>query len=149
MRQLASEITSKGASIHDVLDHETKMKGQRQMVLQRNFQLDKVEALLDNQMKKMGAQMAELHEAIDNIATVEVSLDHKIDKKNQELERLRKRLDTMKNIRYQPSNHQEPPSATDFGGNSQFLTMKSTKRCSLGSFDVDWGMGRMLQESWN
>ena len=108
MRQLASEITSKGASIHDVLEHETKMKGQRQLVLERNFQLDKVEALLDNQMKKMDAQMSELREAIENIAAVEVSLDHKIDKKNQELERLRKRLDTMKNIRYQPNNSLSP-----------------------------------------
>ena len=99
MRQLASEMTSKGASIHDVLGHEAKMKGLRQVVLERNFQLDRVEALLENHMKKMGAQMTELHQAIDNIAAVEVSLDHKIDKKNQELERLRKRLDTMKNIR--------------------------------------------------
>ena len=111
MRQLASEITSKGASIHDVLEHETKMKGQRQLVLERNFQLDKVEALLDNQMKKMDAQMSELREAIENIAAVEVSLDHKIDKKNQELERLRKRLDTMKNIRYQPNNSLSPSPA--------------------------------------
>jgi len=99
MRQLASEITSKGAAIHDVLGHQLKMKAQRNQVLQRNFQLDQIELALDNQMKKMQQQIAERQEAIANIAATELALDQKLEKKNLELQRLRKRLDTMKNIR--------------------------------------------------
>lgn len=99
MRQLASEITSKGASIHDFLGQELRMKQQRQQVLQRSFELGQVEAALQSKMKKMELQIAEKQEATDSIASTEASLDQKIEKKNQELQRLRKRLETMKNIR--------------------------------------------------
>ena len=99
MRQLASEITAKGASIHDFLGQETKMKAQRNQVLQRSYEIYQVERALDNAMKKMQLQVAQRRQAIDNIVANEASLDQKLDKKNQELQRLRKRLDTIKNIR--------------------------------------------------
>lgn len=99
MRQLASEITSKGASIHDFLSHELRMKAQRQQVLQRSFELSQVEAAIQLKMKFMEQQIAQKQEAIDSIASTEASLDQKIEKKNQELQRLRKRLETMKSIR--------------------------------------------------
>ena len=48
----------------------------------------------------MELQSSKKQEAIDSISYTEASLDQKIDKKNQELQRLRKRLETMKNIRF-------------------------------------------------
>ena len=100
MRQLASEITSKGASIHDFLGQELRMKSQRDQVLQRNYELGKIEAALQLKMKKMEIEINQKQEAIDSIANTEASLDQKIEKRNQELQRLRKRLETMKNIRF-------------------------------------------------
>lgn len=99
MRQLASDITIKGASIHDFLSQEMRAKNQRLQVLQRNYELNQVEIALQNKMKKMEAQLSKKQEAIDSIAATESSLDQKIDKKSQELQRLRKRLETMKHIR--------------------------------------------------
>lgn len=99
MRQLASDITVKGASIHDFLNQEMSAKSQRVQVLQRNYELSQVETALQNKMKKMVAQITQKQEAIDSIAGTEASLDQKIEKKSQELQRLRKRLETMKHIR--------------------------------------------------
>lgn len=99
MRQLASEITAKGASIHDFLGQELRMKSQRDQVLQRNYELGQIENALQLKMKKMEMQISQKQEAIDSIANTEASLDQKIEKRNQELQRLRKRLETMKNIR--------------------------------------------------
>ncbi len=100
MRQLASEITAKGASIHDFLGQELRMKSQRDQVLQRNYELGQIETALQLKMKKMEMQISQKQEAIDSIANTEASLDQKIEKRNQELQRLRKRLETMKNIRF-------------------------------------------------
>jgi uncharacterized coiled-coil protein SlyX len=50
-------------------------------------------------MKKMEVEISQKQEAIDSISNTEASLDQKIDKKSLELQRLRKRLETMKNIR--------------------------------------------------
>lgn len=100
MRQLASEITSKGASIHDFLSQELRMKHQRDQVLQRNYELGQIEAALHSKMKKMNTQINQKQEAIDSITNTETSLDQKIEKRSQELQRLRKRLETMKNIRF-------------------------------------------------
>lgn len=100
MRKLASEITSKGASIHDFLSQEIRMKNQRDQVLQRNYELGQIEAALQSKMRKMSIQISQKQEAIDSIANTEASLDQKIEKRNQEMQRLRKRLETMKNIRY-------------------------------------------------
>lgn len=100
MRQLASEITAKGATIHEFLGQELKMKSHRNQAIQRNYELGQVENALHSKMKKMELQITQKQEAIDSVATTEASLDQKIEKKNQELQRLRKRLDTIKNIRY-------------------------------------------------
>jgi clusterin-associated protein 1 len=50
-------------------------------------------------MQSMEQQIQQTQEAIGNIAGNEAQLDQKIEKKTAELQRLRKRLDTMKNIR--------------------------------------------------
>ena len=100
MRLLASEITAKGASIHDFLGQEMRMKNQRDQVLQHTYELGQIESALQSKMKKMELQSSKKQEAIDSISYTEASLDQKIDKKNQELQRLRKRLETMKNIRF-------------------------------------------------
>ncbi len=100
MRQLASEITTKGASIHDFLGQEIRMKNQRDKVLQRTYELGQIETALQSKMKKMEVEISQKQEAIDSISNTEASLDQKIDKKSLELQRLRKRLETMKNIRF-------------------------------------------------
>lgn len=100
MRQLASEITAKGATIHDFLGQEFRMKIQRDQVLQRNYELGRIETALQEKIATMKRQINEKQEAIDSIANTEASLDQKIDKRSQELQRLRKRLETMKNIRF-------------------------------------------------
>lgn len=99
MRQLASEITSKGALIHDFLGQESRMKYQRDQVLQHTYELGQIESALQIKMKKMEVKITQKQEAIDSRSNTEASLDQKIDKKSQELQRLRKRLETMKNIR--------------------------------------------------
>ncbi|XP_046436756.1 clusterin-associated protein 1-like isoform X2 [Daphnia pulex] len=99
MRQLASEITTKGASIHDFLGQEMRMKNQRDQVLQRTYELGQIETALQSKMKKMEVEISQKQEAIDSISNTEASMDQKIDKKSLELQRLRKRLETMKNIR--------------------------------------------------
>lgn len=100
MRQLASEITAKGATIHDSLGKELQMKTQRDQVLQRNYELGRIETAIQAKISSMKIQAKEKQEAIDSIANTEASLDQKIEKRNQELQRLRKRLETMKNIRF-------------------------------------------------
>jgi clusterin-associated protein 1 len=99
MRQLASDITSKGAAIYDFLGKEAALRAQRNQVLQKNYELTQVESALQKKMQSMEQQIQQTQEAIGNIAGNEAQLDQKIEKKTAELQRLRKRLDTMKNIR--------------------------------------------------
>lgn len=97
---MASEITSQGAAIYDFLANEATLRHQRNQVLQRNYELSQVESALQTQMLNMDQQIQQTQQAIDNIAGNEAQLDQKIEKKTLELQRLRKRLETMKNIRY-------------------------------------------------
>jgi len=99
LRQLASEITKKGASIHQILDQEMRTKNQRHQVLQRNYELGQVETALQAEITSMDQRISQKQEAIDSIASTEASLDQKLEKKIQEQQRLHKRLNTMKNIR--------------------------------------------------
>lgn len=99
MRRLASEMTSKGALIYDFLGKDRKLYTQRSHVLQKNYEIVQVEAALQKKMAYMDEKITYMQQAIDSIATTEASLDQKIEKKTGELQRLTKRLDTLKNIR--------------------------------------------------
>ena len=96
---MASDITFKGASIHDFLGKEFTLRGQRSQILQRNYEIANVEATLQNKMQNMEITIRDTQVAINNIASTEATLDQKIERKTAELQRLRKRLETMKNIR--------------------------------------------------
>ena len=86
MRQLASEITKKGASIHQILDQEMRTKNQRHQVLQRNYELGQVETALQAEITSMDQRISQKQEAIDSIASTEASLDQKLEKKIQEIQ---------------------------------------------------------------
>uniref|UniRef100_A0A2K5LVD3 Clusterin associated protein 1 n=1 Tax=Cercocebus atys TaxID=9531 RepID=A0A2K5LVD3_CERAT len=70
-RQLASEITSKGASLYDLLGMEVELR----------------------------TQVQKTKDLLNNVASDEANLEAKIEKRKLELERNRKRLETLQSVR--------------------------------------------------
>uniref|UniRef100_H9G581 Clusterin associated protein 1 n=1 Tax=Anolis carolinensis TaxID=28377 RepID=H9G581_ANOCA len=80
-RQLASEITSKGASLYDLLGKEVELRVSLQKKSTKHEQVQKTKDMLNN------------------VASDEASLEAKIEKRKMELERNHKRLQTLQSVR--------------------------------------------------
>uniref|UniRef100_T1IRF1 Clusterin-associated protein 1 n=1 Tax=Strigamia maritima TaxID=126957 RepID=T1IRF1_STRMM len=96
-RQLASQITTKGATLYDLLGKEAELREIRTSVIGKQLELTEVEQGMKAAIKT--EEMKKTNEAIENVASDEANLEAKIEKKKSELERNQKRLQTLKKVR--------------------------------------------------
>ncbi|KAG5879376.1 hypothetical protein JTB14_032082 [Gonioctena quinquepunctata] len=98
-RQLASEITSTGANLFDLLGKEVDLKVARQKSIARQIELTDVEAGIKEAIKIITQETADTKQLIENVAATEASLDAKIERRNVEIGRYEKRLQALKKVR--------------------------------------------------
>ncbi|XP_064641238.1 clusterin-associated protein 1-like isoform X2 [Lineus longissimus] len=98
-RRLASEITSKGASLYDLLGKEVELREVRSTVIARPLEINEVERGLTDSIKAVEHEIEKTINMIDNVASDEANLEAKIEKRKNELERNQKRLQTLQSVR--------------------------------------------------
>ncbi|XP_026179375.1 clusterin-associated protein 1 homolog [Mastacembelus armatus] len=98
-RQLASEVTSKGASLYDLLGKEVDLREMRTAAIARPLEINETEKALRAAIKEVLESVEKTKDMLSNVVSDESSLDAKIEKKKQELERNRKRLQTLQSVR--------------------------------------------------
>uniref|UniRef100_A0A3B4Z9V5 Clusterin associated protein 1 n=1 Tax=Stegastes partitus TaxID=144197 RepID=A0A3B4Z9V5_9TELE len=98
-RQLASEVTSKGASLYDLLGKEVDLREMRTAAIARPLEINETEKALRASIKEVLESVEKTKDMLSNVVSDETSLDAKIEKKKQELERNRKRLQTLQSVR--------------------------------------------------
>ncbi|XP_051823729.1 clusterin-associated protein 1 isoform X4 [Antechinus flavipes] len=98
-RQLASEITSKGASLYDLLGKEVELRELRTEAIARPLEINETEKVMRVAVKDILAQVQKTKDLLNNVASDEANLEAKIEKRKLELERNRKRLQTLQSVR--------------------------------------------------
>ncbi|KAM9560482.1 clusterin-associated protein 1 homolog [Salvelinus alpinus] len=98
-RQLASEITSKGASLYDLLGKEVDLREMRTAAISRPLEINETEKALRAAIKEVLESVDKTKDMLNNVSSDETSLESKMEKKKQELERNRKRLQTLQSVR--------------------------------------------------
>lgn len=98
-RQLASEVTLKGASLYDLLGKEVDLREMRTAAIARPLEINETEKALRAAIKEVLKSVEKTKDLLNNVVSDEASLDAKIEKKKQELERNRKRLQTLQSVR--------------------------------------------------
>ncbi|XP_066238802.1 clusterin-associated protein 1 isoform X3 [Saccopteryx leptura] len=98
-RQLASEITSKGASLYDLLGKEVELRELRTEAIARPLEINETEKVMRIAIKDILMQVQKTKDLLGNVASDEANLEAKIEKRKLELERNRKRLQTLQSVR--------------------------------------------------
>ncbi|XP_060642236.1 clusterin-associated protein 1 isoform X2 [Anolis sagrei] len=98
-RQLASEITSKGASLYDLLGKEVELREMRTEAIARPLEINETEKVMRVAIKDILEQVQKTKDMLNNVASDEASLEAKIEKRKMELERNHKRLQTLQSVR--------------------------------------------------
>ncbi|XP_062954928.1 clusterin-associated protein 1 isoform X2 [Cynocephalus volans] len=98
-RQLASEITSKGASLYDLLGKEVELRELRTEAIARPLEINETEKVMRIAIKEILVQVQKTKDLLNNVASDEANLEAKIEKRKLELERNRKRLQTLQSVR--------------------------------------------------
>ncbi|XP_062999040.1 clusterin-associated protein 1 isoform X1 [Elgaria multicarinata webbii] len=98
-RQLASEITSKGASLYDLLGKEVELREMRTEAIARPLEINETEKVMRIAIKDILEQVQKTKDMLNNVASDEASLEAKIEKRKSELERNHKRLQTLQSVR--------------------------------------------------
>ncbi|XP_075230586.1 clusterin associated protein 1 isoform X1 [Lycorma delicatula] len=98
-RELASQITAKGANLYELLGKEVQLREARSASVNNQLEVSAVEAGLKEAIVTAKESISNTKALIDNISSTEASLDTKIEKKQAELERNQKRLQTLKKVR--------------------------------------------------
>ncbi|RDD45288.1 Clusterin-associated protein 1-like protein [Trichoplax sp. H2] len=98
-RHLASDITTRGASVYDLLGEEPDLRDQRTTALARPLELDDLEDRVSKSVSSVEEQHQHTERMLNNIASDEANLEAKIQKKKQELERNQKRLKSLQAVR--------------------------------------------------
>ncbi|XP_056270762.1 clusterin-associated protein 1 homolog [Pseudoliparis swirei] len=98
-RQLASEVTSRGASLYDLLGKEVELREMRTASIARPLEINETEKVLRAAIREVVERVEKTKDMLSNVVSDEASLDAKIEKKKQEQERNRKRLQTLQSVR--------------------------------------------------
>eukprot|EP01016_Furgasonia_blochmanni_P041063 TRINITY_DN5295_c0_g1_i8.p1 TRINITY_DN5295_c0_g1~~TRINITY_DN5295_c0_g1_i8.p1 ORF type:complete len:450 (+),score=104.33 TRINITY_DN5295_c0_g1_i8:65-1414(+) len=108
-RQLATEITEKGAKLYDLLSKENDLRQHREKALQfldsisRNLESNSEQQYIEKCVKELIEQQAEqineMQKYVANLERDEKTLDEKIKRRAMELDRAEKRLKTLTNVR--------------------------------------------------
>ncbi|NWS20684.1 CLUA1 protein, partial [Pachyramphus minor] len=98
-RQLASEITSKGAVLYDLLGKEMELREARTESIARPLEINEAEKVMKIAIDSVLEQVQKMKDMLKNVALDETSLEAKIEKRKLELERSQKRLRTLQSVR--------------------------------------------------
>ncbi|XP_061191125.1 clusterin-associated protein 1-like isoform X1 [Saccostrea echinata] len=98
-RRLASEITTKGATLYDLLGKEVDLREQRSIVIAKSLEINEVESGIGGSIRGVENEIKKYLMQLDNVASDEANLEAKIEKKRNELERNEKRLQTLQSVR--------------------------------------------------
>uniref|UniRef100_H3CXI0 Clusterin associated protein 1 n=1 Tax=Tetraodon nigroviridis TaxID=99883 RepID=H3CXI0_TETNG len=98
-RQLASVITSKGASLCDLLAKEVDLKESRSVAMAKPFEMNEIEKALRAAIRDDLESLETTRDMLSKLVSDEPTLDGKIQKKKQELERNQKRFRTVQSVR--------------------------------------------------
>ncbi|KAL9956206.1 hypothetical protein ACROYT_G037651 [Oculina patagonica] len=98
-RQLASEITSRGAALYDLLGREVELRELRTSAIAKPLELNELENGIKKSVISVKDDIKKTNQMLDNIASDEANLEAKIEKKKQELERNQKRLRSLETVR--------------------------------------------------
>ncbi|XP_030625717.1 clusterin-associated protein 1 homolog [Chanos chanos] len=98
-RQLGSEITAKGACLYDLLGREEDLRESRMAAIARPLEITETEKTLRAAVKHIMESAQRTRELLNNVSSDESSLEAKIQKKKQELDRNQKRLQTLQSVR--------------------------------------------------
>ncbi|XP_065588552.1 clusterin-associated protein 1 isoform X2 [Cyrtonyx montezumae] len=98
-RQLASEITSKGASLYDLLGKEVELREARTESIARPLEINEAEKMMKVAIDCVLEQVQKTKDMLNNVALDEANLEAKIEKRKLELERSQKRLQTLQSVR--------------------------------------------------
>ncbi|XP_064009256.1 clusterin-associated protein 1 isoform X2 [Pogoniulus pusillus] len=98
-RQLASEITSRGASLYDLLGKEVELREARAESIARPLEINEAEKVVKIAIDSVLEQVQKTKDMLNNVALDEASLEAKIEKRKVELERSQKRLETLQSVR--------------------------------------------------
>uniref|UniRef100_A0A8C7ZDT4 Clusterin associated protein 1 n=1 Tax=Oryzias sinensis TaxID=183150 RepID=A0A8C7ZDT4_9TELE len=98
-RQLASEVTTTGAALYDLLGKEVDLRERRTIAIARPLDINETEKALRAATKDVLENVAKTKDMLNNVVSDEASLDAKIERKKQDLERHQKRLQTLQSVR--------------------------------------------------
>jgi clusterin-associated protein 1 len=98
-RQLASEITNKGSHLFELLNQEVTLREARQRAVSQTVDIDKLEKGIDMCIGAVNDEIELVKSRMENAASDERTLEVKIEKREQELGRKRKRLQSLANVR--------------------------------------------------
>ncbi|XP_042684179.1 clusterin-associated protein 1 isoform X3 [Centrocercus urophasianus] len=98
-RQLASEITSKGASLYDLLGKEVELREARTESIARPLEINEAEKMMKVAIECVLEEVQKTKDMLSNVALDEANLEAKIEKRKLELERSQKRLQTLQSVR--------------------------------------------------
>ncbi|KFP91700.1 Clusterin-associated protein 1, partial [Apaloderma vittatum] len=98
-RQLASEITSEGARLYDLLGKEVELREARTESIARPLEINEAEKAMKTAIDCVLEEVQKTEDMLNNVALDEASLDAKIEKRKLELERTQKRLQTLQSVR--------------------------------------------------
>jgi clusterin-associated protein 1 len=98
-RQLATEITTQGAKLYDLLKQEEANREARLQVVGSDLDLDRVANNLRGQIATVTESVGTVERQIADIASDESNLEAKIEKKRADLERNQQRLKSLTTVR--------------------------------------------------
>ncbi|XP_068504834.1 clusterin-associated protein 1 homolog isoform X2 [Syngnathus scovelli] len=98
-RQLASEATSKGASLYDLLGKEVDLRKLRTAAIARPLEISEIETALRHAIKEVLENVEKTKVMMKNVVSDVTSLDAKKEKKHWQLEMNQRRLQTLQSVR--------------------------------------------------
>ncbi|XP_025921083.1 clusterin-associated protein 1 [Apteryx rowi] len=98
-RQLASEITSKGASLYDLLGKEVELREARTESIARPLEINEAEKMMKIAINNILEQVQKTKDMLNNVTLDEANLEARIEKRKLELEISQKRLQTLQSVR--------------------------------------------------
>ncbi|XP_046783457.1 clusterin-associated protein 1 isoform X2 [Gallus gallus] len=98
-RHLASEITSKGANLYDLLGKEVELREARTESIARPLEINEAEKMMKVAIDCVLEEVQKTKDMLSNVALDEANLEAKIEKRKSELERSQKRLQTLQSVR--------------------------------------------------
>ncbi|KAI6654796.1 Clusterin-associated protein 1-like [Oopsacas minuta] len=98
-RQLANDITSKGAVLYDLLGQEMELRDHRKKALANAFDMSDIEQSVHEAIRASEEEISEMLSRLENAASDNSNLQGKIEKKQGELDRSEKRLKSLQSVR--------------------------------------------------